>query len=126
MKSFIKDNLIFINEENPKEKVIFNFYSWVRLVEGTIVKYCRKSPDEAKVLVESSSVCRYPIEDYLDAMMISHNTEYHWALFITYGNNYWEKGISSDIPDDWYDQYILKHNLAKYTFNYYTENGEVF
>lgn len=127
MKPFIQDNLIFTNEENPKEKVIVNFYSWVRLVEGIIVHYCHKSPEEARALVESSAVYQRGVQSYIGAGMISHEHEYNWALFINYSNNYWEHGISSDVPTDfydWYNQFILENHLAEDTFDYYTEDEE--
>ena len=45
---------------------------------------------------------------------MSHETEYHWAMLGVYGEQYWLKGLSSEIPvdyDEWYDNCIIENNL---------------
>ena len=53
-------------------------------------------------------------EHYYDVLAISHESEYHWAMLGTYGEQYWLKGISSKEPDDyfeWHNNYINENNL---------------
>ena len=45
-------------------------------------------------------------EDYDDIICLNHETEYHWAMLGAYGEQYWLKGVSAQIPTDynvWYD-----------------------
>lgn len=129
MKQDIKDGLIFSDDENPEVKVIFNFYSWVKIVEATIVKYGKLTPEEAKRLVEMSGVCQNTINSYLGVALISHELMYDWAMHIAFGSNYWEKGIDSEPPEDyfsWLNQYTVEHDLAEDIFIFYPEQAELF
>ena len=41
-------------------------------------------------------------------------TEYHWAMLGAYGEQYWLKGISAQMPidyDQWYDDCIKEYKL---------------
>ena len=124
MQQEIKDGLIFHDEDNPHEKIIFNFYTWVKIVEASIVKYAHKTPQEAQQLVAASGVCQHPVDSALGAAMISHEYEYNWAMFLAYGNNYWERGIPSDLPENyygWVKQYCLEQGLAPSSFIFYND-----
>ncbi len=61
------------------------------------------------------------IESYNDVTFYSHEVEYHWAILIAYGELYWEKGISSQEPEgyfEWEAQYRKNHNLAEKSFEF--------
>ncbi|WP_338307101.1 hypothetical protein [Escherichia coli] len=61
------------------------------------------------------------IESYNDVTFYSHEVEYHWAMLIAYGEFYWEKGISSQEPEgyfEWEAQYRKNHNLAEESFEF--------
>lgn len=53
------------------------------------------------------------------ACMRSHESEYHWAMLIAFGEQYWLKGISQDEPDDyfeWESKYKKIKGLAEESF----------
>lgn len=79
----------------------------------------RKKTYKKHKIVAESIVCQQPIRGALGAAMISHDYEYHWIMFLFYGNNYWERGVSSDLPEDYYDwveQYCIEQDLASSSF----------
>ncbi|MCA5005220.1 hypothetical protein [Sphingobacterium bovistauri] len=118
------DSILFINPENPKEQAIFNFRTWCMLIEGIMVKYANKAPEEASKILENSNLYKCLLEDirnkdYEGLFFYQHELEYHWAMLLTYGELYWHKGISSIEPegfDNWESRYIKEHNLAALSF----------
>jgi hypothetical protein len=118
-KENMVDGLRF--EDDDGEVVIFNFKTWVNVIKAIIVKYTNKSEEEAERLVMSSSLVNKPISNYIGVTLRSHETEYHWAMLIAYGERYWDKGISSDEPDgysEWEYKYRELHQLAKESFEF--------
>ncbi len=115
----IKDGIQFIDENNTNEKVIFNFHSWLSLIKGIIINYGKKSENEAESLLLNSSIVNTSLETYMAACMRSHESEYHWAMLIAFGEQYWLKGISQDEPDDyfeWESKYKKIKGLAEESF----------
>lgn len=119
IKNKFSDGLLFKNENDPSETVIFNYYSWVEIIKAIIVKYADRTLNEAELLIENSKTINSPIENYMDAMVLCHDFEYHWAMLIVYGDQYWLRGISSQEPNgyfEWETQYRKDHNLAEESF----------
>lgn len=98
-----KDGIQYIDEVNSSEKVIFNLYSWLSLIKGIIINYANKSESEAESLLSNSSIVNSPIDTYMAVCIRSHESEYHWAMLIAFGDQYWLKGISQDEPDDYFE-----------------------
>lgn len=114
-----KDNLVFINPDNPKETLIFNFHSWAEVVRGIIVKYGNTSQEQARNLLEQSAVYKTALDSYMGVALTAHDLEYHWAMLIVHGEMYWHRGISSIEPDgyfEWEAEYRKTHNLAEESF----------
>ncbi|MGV0919043.1 hypothetical protein ACTS94_01440 [Empedobacter falsenii] len=116
-----KDNILFINPENPKEQTIFNFRTWCAIIEAIIVKYAHKTSEEAKEILEKSHFYKCLLEDietkdYEGLFFYQHELEYHWAMQLAHGDLYWHHGISEIEPEgfqDWEKQFIKDHHLAE-------------
>ena len=120
-ESKVVDGILFVNDEDANETVKFNFYTWTELIKAIIIKYAVKSRDEANSLISNTPVINNALDDYLSVVVRSHEAEYHLAMLIAYGEQYWLKGISSDEPDDyfeWEEQYRKEYNLAKESFEF--------
>lgn len=118
-KDKIVDGVVFKDEDDPEETVVFNFHTWVEMLKAIIVKYANKKEDEAELMVLSSSLVCKPIDSYLAVGLRSHELEYHWAMLIAYGEQFWLKGVSSKQPDDYLildESYRKDHNLAEESF----------
>lgn len=118
-KKKIVDHVLFVNDKNPKENIIFNFYTWVEIIKAIMVKYANKSEDEAVSLMFASPLVNNALDGYMAIVVRCHELEYHWAMELAYGEQYWQKGISSQEPEDyfeWEDQYRKDHNLAEESF----------
>lgn len=88
-----KDNILFINPENPKEQTIFNFRTWCSIIEAIIVKYAYKTAEEAKEILEKSHLYKCLLEDiktknYEGLFFYQHELEYHWAMQLAHGDLY--------------------------------------
>ncbi|MFH6965645.1 hypothetical protein [Flavobacterium sp. FlaQc-28] len=116
----LKDNILFINPDDTSKSIIFNLKSWIHIIEAIIEKYAGKTNKEAKDMLFSSFLIKnFHAENYNNVFFYCHESEYHWAMLISYGNLYWLKGISSDEPEgyfEWENQYRKKHNLAEESF----------
>ena len=113
-----KDGIVFIDKVS-KSKVIYNGYTFKELLKGIIIKYANKSKVEADMLVANSELFLHPVNSFDDAMFFQHDLEYHWAMVIVYGRTYWWDGISSKLPDnyfEWESEYIAKRGLKKSSF----------
>ncbi|CAI1588396.1 hypothetical protein [Serratia fonticola] len=118
-KEKIVDGIVFKDEDDPEETVVFNFHTWVEMLKAIIVKYANKKEEEAESMVLSSSLVCKPIDNYMAVCLRSHELEYHWAMLIAYGEQFWLKGVSSKQPDDylmWDEKYRKDHNLAEESF----------
>lgn len=118
-KNKIVDHILFVNDKNPAENIIFNFYTWVEIIKAIMVKYANKSEDEAVSLMFASPLVNNALDSYMAIVVRCHELEYHWAMELAYGEQYWQKGISSQEPEDyfeWEEQYRKDHNLAEESF----------
>ena len=120
-KSNLKDGLVFINDDNPGESVIVNFYTFVSLVKGIMIAYGNKSEGEAESIINNSAMLTLPPQNYLEACLLGHEEEYYWAMVISHGDRYFEKGLSYAAPDsyeEWESEYIKDNNLKTNTLIY--------
>ncbi|PHM64985.1 hypothetical protein Xsto_02447 [Xenorhabdus stockiae] len=120
----IVDGILIEDVRYPDKYVIFNFYTWVELLKGIIVNYAKKSENEAEHLIMNDPLIHMPINNFRDVDFFSHELEYHWAMLIAYGPEYWTKGISARLPEDymqWEENYIKEHKLAEDCFVYSDE-----
>jgi len=118
-KSKIIDGILFVNHKNINESIKFNFYTWTELIKAILIRYTKKSKEEANTLIFNSPIINNSLDDYMAVVVRCHESEYHLAMLIAYGEQYWLKGISSDEPDDyfkWEEQYRKEHNLAQESF----------
>jgi hypothetical protein len=116
----MKDNIVILDSVT-KEKVIFNELTFKTLIKGILEKYANKSESEAKQLISEFKYFSKPIQSINDALFFSHESEYHWAMVIAYGEQYWQKGIDSEAPDEydeWEKKYIKAYNLSQYSFEW--------
>jgi len=107
---------IRFNDSN--ESVVFNYYSWVELIKAIIVKYANKTEGEAERIVLASPLVRITENDYMSVALRSHESEYHWAMLIAYGDQFWTKGVSPNEPEgyfEWEKEYKKKINWQKIT-----------
>ncbi|MFK7050534.1 hypothetical protein FLACOL_00248 [Flavobacterium columnare] len=113
-----KDELVFIDNETG-EKLIFNFNTWIEVIKGIIVKYTNKDSLEAEDLIMKRNFLMP--ETYNQVIFYSHDTEYHWAMLLVYGDNYWLNGINSDEPIDyleWDQEYRKVNSLKEESFEF--------
>lgn len=115
----IIDQILFVNDKKTTENIIFNFHAWVEIIKAIMVKYANKSEGEAVSLMFASPLVNNALDGYMAILVRCHELEYHWAMELVYGEQYWQKGISSQEPEDyfeWEDQYRKDHNLAEESF----------
>ncbi|PRW41858.1 hypothetical protein CSC04_2549 [Enterobacter roggenkampii] len=108
-----------IRFNNSNQTIIFNHYSWVELIKAIIVGYANKTESEAERIVLASPLVRITENDYMSVALRSHESEYHWAMLIVYGDQYWTKGVSSNEPEgyfEWGKEYKEKNKLAENNF----------
>lgn len=115
-----KNGLVFTDPENSNESVMFNWYSWAEIVKANMVKYGHKSYEKAHQLVVNDPIFQTAADSYFDIFFTAHESEYHWAMLIIHGDEYWwRKGIDSSRPEgylEWEIQYRKDHKLAKINF----------
>lgn len=131
-KKEIVDRILIINEKDPRDARIFNFHTWFEVVKGNMVKYAHKSAAEAEAFLLSSYLMEVLLDDirttnpWID--LTNHEIEYHWAMLLAYGEQYWLKGIPVEPEDylEWDEQYRKDHNLAKESFVFIDDDDPYF
>jgi len=108
--------LIF-KDAGTGQVTVFHYHTFYEMVIACIVRYTGRSMEEARAITDRSFIVQQPPTDVLAAALLTHEYEYHWAMVLVYGEEYWNKypSISSTPPDDyfdWYDDYIATHQLA--------------
>lgn len=76
-KNKIVDHILIVDDKDPKNKVIFNFHTWVEIIKGIMMKYAHKSEEEAESLVMSSYEVNHATEYYGGICVLCHELEYH-------------------------------------------------
>lgn len=110
------DNMIFYDEQG-KNKLIFHRHTWLSLLKGILIHYFKYTEHDAETLINHSTLCHLKHLNYYTVMMLCHEEVYHWAMILCYGEHYWQKGYSVDLPDDydvWLKQYMQQHQLNQY------------
>ena len=118
----VRDGLLF-TDENTGDTVIFNYYTFCQIIIGCMSQYGGVRNEEAKYILAKSTIITKPPVSYADVTFLTHEYEYHWAMVLVYGENYWSdrQGISSELPadyDKWEYDYIAKNNLADSSYEY--------
>jgi hypothetical protein len=112
------DGLLFL-DENKRDEIIFNYATWREIIKAIIVKFSGKTYQEAENLVSNSPITNAPPENSSSVLFLSHDLEYHWAMLIAHGENYWLHGVNLEAPDcylEWDRNYRLKNGLAEESF----------
>lgn len=120
-KSKVVDHIVLINEEQPDERLVFNFHTWLEVIKAILVHYAGKSESEAESLLFSSALVNNALGSYMAAVVRAHELEYHWAMELAHGEQYWQRGVSAEEPDgyfDWDEQYRKDHGLAEESFEF--------
>ena len=107
-ESKIVHGIVIVNDRDPRESVVFNFRSWVAIIQAIMVKYAGKSEEEAKSLVLDSPLVEHALDGYMAIVVRSHELDYHFAMLLAHGEQYWQRGIDSDPPEGfwaWDKQY---------------------
>ncbi len=106
-------------EEGTGNAVIFNFYTWIEVIKGIMIEYAHLSPQLANDKVMASALVQNQSDNYTSIALNAHDTEYHWAMLLAYGELYWHKGISAEEPDEyvcWELRFRSARGLAKDSF----------
>ena len=88
------------------------YNTWLLIIKCILIEYADKTAEEANEVLKKHYY-KKP-ESYYEVLYLSHETEYHWAMLGAYGELYWLKGVSSQVPidyDAWYSNYIRNKNL---------------
>ena len=112
------DGILFRDLEGNDE-VIFNYLTWVEIIKAIIVEFSKKTPQAAEELVINSSISNIPPANSNEVFILSHELEYHWAMLIVHGERYWSRGVSSKLPEgyfEWDHKYRVENGLAKESF----------
>ena len=113
------DELLVFSNNKTGDKVGVYYNAWLFIIKCILVRYAHKTPKEADEILKKHYYKRP--EDYDDIICISHETEYHWAMLGAYGEQYWLKGVSVQMPIDyneWYDD-CLKENKLHNPFKWF-------
>lgn len=108
-----KDNMNFTNNQTGEE-IIFHRKTWLYSIFGILTHYLRYTNEHAKKLMADTELCSDRNLDFHSISMLCHEEEYHWAMIISYGEEYWSKGFNVELPDDydeWIDDYRKNYNL---------------
>ena len=120
-KSKVVDQRVLINENNPGERIVFNFHTWLEVIKAILVNYAGKTEAEAESLLCASPLVNNALGGYMAALVRAHELEYHWAMELAHGEQYWQNGVSTEEPDgyfEWDQQYRKDHGLAAASFEF--------
>lgn len=109
----IKDNMIFTDNETG-DKVIFHRKTWLYIIFGILTHYLRYTDSHAERIINESFLYSEKELNFHSVGMLCHDEEYHWAMLLVHGDNYWNHGFNIELPDDyddWLDSYIRNNNL---------------
>lgn len=106
------EEILVFSDNKTGKKVGMHYNAWLFIIRCILVKYVHKTTEEADEILKKHYYKRP--EDYDDIICLNHETEYHWAMLGAYGEQYWLKGVSAQIPTDynvWYDDCIKKNEF---------------
>ena len=79
----------------------------------------------ATAIINNAPMLTAPPQNYLEACLLGHEEEYYWAMVISHGDRYFEKGFSYAAPDsydEWESKYINDNNLKTNTLIFKDES----
>ena len=116
-KNPLNELLTFIDNKTGDEVVMF-YGAWMYIISGVLIKYAHKSEKEVCEILKMPYYQKP--KSFFEALCLSHELEYHWAMLGAYGEQYWLKGISSQPPADYYEWYesYLRHNHLNNPFEW--------
>ena len=85
----LKDGIVFKDGGN---RIVFNQYSFCELIKHLLSHYAK------------------PVSNAIEAVLLSHEYPYYWAMKLYYGNMYWEKGIPAQ-PSDMKAYFELENSI---------------
>jgi hypothetical protein len=91
----LKDGIVFKDGGN---RIVFNQYSFCELIKHLLSHYVGISYEIASETVSQSHLAK-PVSNAIEAVLLSHEYPYYWAMKLYYGNMYWEKGIPAQPSD---------------------------
>jgi hypothetical protein len=118
----IIDGLPFFDNGNVGRGVVFNFRTWVTIIQAIMVEYGGLNEDEAKSILFASSLVEDALDGYMDVTLRAHELDYHWAMLLSHGEQYWRRGIDSAPPEGfwaWEKQYKKEHKLEDRSFVFF-------
>ncbi|WP_454757550.1 hypothetical protein [Cupriavidus campinensis] len=121
-ESRIADGIVIVNDRDARRSVVFNFRTWVAIIQAIMVKYGGLNEDEAKSILFASSLVEDALDGYMDVTLRAHELDYHWAMLLSHGEQYWRRGIDSAPPEDfgaWEKQYKKEHKLEDRSFVFF-------
>lgn len=109
------NGMAFTNEKGQVE--IFDRKDFLTEIFAILTHYLRFSPEYADNAIRSHNVVFSETDlNYYSVLLLCHETPYHWAMEIAYGDLYWTRGYNSNLPDDydkWISQYFGKAENTK-------------
>lgn len=118
----IVDGIIFIDDVDSAKIIVFNFRRWVTVIQAIMVKYGGKSEGEAEALImDDPWLVKEALTNVWSAIVRAHDLEYHWAMILVHGEQYWHRGVSEVEPEglwEWEVQYAKDHSLKEYSFGF--------
>ena len=114
-KKELKNNLRF---EETTNGVVFNHFSFCKIVKHIMVKYGNITYKNADEKLQTHFLIEAP-KSLGEVFQVTHELEFHWAMLIVHGDMYWTKGIPSDFNDfedeyiTWQDEIRLKYKLTE-------------
>ena len=102
----LKDGIVFIDGDN---KIVVNQYSFCELIKHLLSNYVGISYEIASETVSQSHLAK-PVSNAIEAVLLSHEIPYYWAMKLYYGNMYWEKGIPEQ-PSDMKAYFELENSI---------------
>lgn len=118
----IIDGITFFDDEDSSRGVIFNFHTWVAIIKAIMVKYAGMKESEAQAILLNSSLVENALDSFMDVGLRAHELDYHWAMLLAHGEQYWRRGIDSELPEGfwvWEKQYKKEHTLQVQSFVFF-------
>lgn len=109
-------NQDIIIAEDTNEKVVFHFAVFYELLKECISKYGNISLEQAEQLVRNAGLFHQEINSVADITYFSHESSFHWAMIVLYGNEYWHTHPKyATLPTDynaWETAFLARYKLT--------------
>ena len=105
----LKDGIVL---EDSGNRIIVNQYSFCELIKHLLTHYVGIPYENASEMVSQSYLAK-PVSTVMDAILLSHEYPYYWAMSLYYGKMYWQKGILEQ-PQDMSAYFELEDSIIDY------------